>query len=272
MKLDDAKKKGAIALFSEKYKDIVRVVELGDSMELCGGTHVKNTKDIGRIAILRYESKGSNLYRIEGTTDTNVEHLVAESIERYLKGIEKLLSKAKIILEKAKEKEMDLDFDVVIDSSNLNSFKDIVYNKNQLAYVTEEVRKLEKNYKKAKSNYEGKNVKKYLENLEEINNKKLIILEFNDFDTSLLKEIADNLINEIKDGLVFIVNRHTSSLNFICRSSIDIDAGLLVKKVSNIAGANGGGSKTFAQGGGRDITKLKEVLEVVKNTLKGDQL
>lgn len=270
MKLEDAKKKGAIALFSEKYKDIVRVVELGDSLELCGGTHVKNTKDIGRIAILKYESKGSNLYRIEGTTDTNIEHLVAESTTHYLKEIEKLLSKAKQILEKAKEKDLDLDFDIVIGKSNLSSFKDVVYNKNQLAYVKEEVRKLEKNYKKAKSNYEGKNVKKYLESLEEVNNKKLIILEFNDFDTALLKEIADNLINEIKEGLVFIVNKHTSSMNFICRSSIDIDAGFLIKKVSNIAGANGGGSKTFAQGGGRDITKLNEVLEVVRSTLKGD--
>ena len=270
MPLDEAKKKGAIALFSEKYKDIVRVVELGDSMELCGGTHVKNTKDIGIIAILKYESKGSNVYRIEGTTDTNVENLVAKSIEHYLKEIEKLLSKAKLILEKAKEKGLYLAFDVVINSSNLNSFKDIVYNKNQLAYVTEEVRELEKKYKRAKSNYEGKNIKKYLENLEEINNKKLIILEFNDFDTSLLKEIADNLINEIKEGLVFIVNKHISSLNFICRSSIDIDAGFLVKKVSNMTGANGGGSKSFAQGGGKDITKLEDVLKVVRDILRGD--
>ena len=104
--------------------------------------------------------------------------------------------------------------------------------------------------------------------MEEINNKKLIVLEFEDFDTSLIKEIADNLINEIKEGLVFIVNKHSSSLNFICRSSIDIDAGFLVKRVSNIAGASGGGSKTFAQGGGRDVSKLKDVLDTVRNTLK----
>ena len=79
--------------------------------------------------------------------------------------------------------------------------------------------------------------------------KKLIILEFDDFDISLLKGIADNLINEMGEGLVFIVNKHSDSVNFICRSNIDVNAGLLVKRASNISLANGGGSATFAQGG-----------------------
>ena len=268
MSLDKAKEMGAIALFTEKYKDIVRVVRLGDSLELCGGTHVKNTKDIKRIALLKYESKGSNLYRIEGTTDTNIERLIAGNIEHYLKEIEKLLSKAKTILEKAKEKGVELNFDVVIDNSELDSYQDIVYNKNQLAYVQEEVRRLEKDYKKIKSNYEGSNTSKYMEKMEKINDKKLIILEFDDFDISLLKGIADNLINEMGEGLVFIVNKHSDSVNFICRSNIDVNAGLLVKRASNISLANGGGSATFAQGGGKTLKYLKEIYKMVRDELK----
>ena len=72
MPLEEAKQKGAMALFEDKYDNIVRVVSMGSSIELCGGTHVKNTKDIERIAILSIENKGSNTYRIEGTTSSNI--------------------------------------------------------------------------------------------------------------------------------------------------------------------------------------------------------
>ena len=268
MPIEEAKNKGAIALFTEKYKDIVRVVGVGDSLELCGGTHVKNTSDIEKIAILRIESKGSNLYRIEGTTAGNVERLVAGAVENYVVEIEKLLSKAKDILERAKQKGVDLEFDVVLDQAGMSSYSDIVYNKNQLAYVQNEVRKLEKNYKKIKSNYEDSNTSQYMENLEIINDKKLIILKFEKFDMALLKEIADNLVNELKEGLVFIANINGNSVNYICRSSNDINAGLLVKRAANMSLANGGGSATFAQGGGKTTEHLDEIFEMIRNELK----
>lgn len=268
MPIEEAKDKGAIALFTEKYKDIVRVVGVGDSLELCGGTHVKNTSDIEKIAILRIESKGSNLYRIEGTTAGNIEKLVAGAIENYVVEIKKLLSKAKDILERAKQKGVDLEFGVVLDQVGMSSYSDIVYNKNQLAYVQSEVRKLEKSYKKIKSNYEDSNTSQYMENLEVINDKKLIILKFEKFDMVLLKEIADNLVNEMKEGLVFIANINGESVNFICRSSNGINAGLLVKRASNMSLANGGGSATFAQGGGKTTEHLDEVFEMIRNELK----
>ena len=270
MSLDEAKEKGAIALFTEKYKDIVRVVELGDSLELCGGTHVKNTKDIESIAILRYESKGSNLYRIEGTTATNVKKQVAMVVEHYLIEVEKLLSKAKTILEKAEAKGVELDFNVALDNSEVSSFKDIVYNKNQLAYVQKEVRELEKKYKKSKINYESAKIDEYLDKKEEVNGKNLVLLEFEEFNMEILKSIADNVGNAIKNCVVFIINKHKDSVNFICRSNSSINAGLLVKSASNICLANGGGSATFAQGGGKDISKIDEVKKMVHVTLKGE--
>ena len=268
MPINEAKDMGAVALFTEKYKDIVRVVGVGDSLELCGGTHVKNTKDIEKVAILKIESKGSNLYRIEGTTANNIEKLVSGVTSHYVEEIGKLLEKAKGILDRAKQKGVDLKFDLILDAIGASSYRDIVNSKNQLAYVQNEVRQLEKSYKKIKTNYEDSNTSKYMENLEVINDKKLIILKFEKFDMSLLKEIADNLVNEMKEGLVFIANTNGDSVNFICRSSIDVNAGLLVKRASNMSMANGGGSATFAQGGGKTVEHLDEIFEMIRNELK----
>mgnify|MGYP003296353787 CR=1 FL=1 len=99
MSLEEAKAMGAMALFTEKYKDVVRVVKLGDSIELCGGTHVRNTLDIGRIAILKLESKGSNLYRIEAVTGSRIEASISEGVSVYVEEISKQIAKAKEILD-----------------------------------------------------------------------------------------------------------------------------------------------------------------------------
>ena len=87
MNIDDAKKMGAMALFGEKYGDKVRVVKFGDSIELCGGTHVTNTSDIKRFAIKSIESKGLNIFRIEAVCDTNLETELFSIIKPYNDGI-----------------------------------------------------------------------------------------------------------------------------------------------------------------------------------------
>ena len=73
MPIDKAKQLGAMALFNEKYGDTVRVVKIGKSIELCGGTHASNTSDIKNLAIYSCESKGSNIYRIEAATSDKIE-------------------------------------------------------------------------------------------------------------------------------------------------------------------------------------------------------
>ena len=70
-----------MALFSEKYGDIVRVVKIGKSMELCGGTHTTNSKEVGRFAITSCESKGSNVYRIEAATGDKIEGILFNIIK-----------------------------------------------------------------------------------------------------------------------------------------------------------------------------------------------
>lgn len=268
MPLEEAKKLGAMALFSEKYKDIVRVVKIGDSIELCGGTHAKNTMDIGRFAIVKLESKGSNLYRIEATTSEMIEELIGEVIKNYVEEIKKLLNKAKMILDSAKEEKIDLDFDLMLDQSGMSSYADIIYNKNQLAYVQNEVRLLEKKYNEEKVKNQSSNLDEYLSVAQTYNDITAIVTRTDNKEIIVLKEIVDNLINKIGKGFVFIANEKDGNVNFICRSSCDINAGLIVKRASQMSDGNGGGSPTFAQGGGKTVEHLNEIFEVIKQDLK----
>ena len=139
MPLDKAKQLGAMALFNEKYSSMVRVVKMGKSMELCGGTHTSNTGNIKKFAIYSYESKGSNTYRIEACTNTRIENTLYDIIKPYNDETIKLLMKARGILDEAKKYGITLDFDVELDNIKANSYKDIVYNQNKLSYVQTEV-------------------------------------------------------------------------------------------------------------------------------------
>ena len=128
MPIDKAKQLGAMALFSEKYGDMVRVVKIGKSIELCGGTHVANTKEIENFAIYTCESKGSNVYRIEATTGSRSEMALYEAIKPYNDEMVKLLTKAKGIVDDANSMDIDINFNVNIDNSNPTCYKDIIVN------------------------------------------------------------------------------------------------------------------------------------------------
>lgn len=269
MPLEEAKKLGAMALFNEKYKDIVRVVQIGDSIELCGGTHVKNTSEIEKFAIIKLESKGSNLYRIEATTKHNVEQLVGEVVKSYTEEIRKYLSKAKSILDEAQSLGIDLEFNVVLDQEGTSSYKDIIYSKNELAYVQNEVRLLEKKLKDEKVKLESNNIDEYLNNVEEINGVKAVLLRTSGKETNVLKSLADALINMLGKSLVFIANVNDGNVMFICRSSCDIHAGLTVKRASQLSDGNGGGSPTFAQGGGKTIENLDKIFNLIREDIEG---
>lgn len=268
MPLEEAKKLGAMALFNEKYKDIVRVVQIGDSIELCGGTHVKNTSEIEKFAIIKLESKGSNLYRIEATTKHNVEQLVGEVVKSYTEEIRKYLSKAKSILDEAQSLGIDLEFNVVLDQEGTSSYKDIIYSKNELGYVQNEVRLLEKKLKDEKVKLESNNIDEYLNNVEEINGVKTVLLRTSGKETNVLKSLADALINMLGKSLVFIANVNDGNVMFICRSSCDIHAGLTVKRASQLSDGNGGGSPTFAQGGGKSIENLDKIFNLIRENIE----
>ena len=270
MPLEKAKQIGAMALFSEKYKDMVRVVKIGKSVELCGGTHTSNTNNIGRLAIYNCESKGSNVYRIEAVTGEKIESTLHEIIKSYNDEKLKLLLKAREILESARNKGIKLDFEVDITNDKPTSYKDVIYNRNELQYVHHEVKELEKEYYSILEKNTLQNLDIYKEKLEVINGVNAIIMRQNNKDINLLKSIADSLLNEIKDGVIFFSNvKDDGSVNFICKSNSKVKAGPLVKEASQTAGGNGGGSPTFAQGGGKSSDELdrieKDIVKAIKS-------
>mgnify|MGYP004614857005 FL=1 len=272
MPIDKAKQLGAMALFTEKYGDVVRVVKMGKSIELCGGTHANNTKDIKKFAIFSYESKGSNVYRIEAVTNTKIDQTLFDIIKPYNDEMIKLLMKAKNILEDAKKMDISLEFDVEIDNSKPTSYKDIIFNQNELNYIQQEVKELEKKYLKLREQKTLNNLDEYRNHIKNYGSTKALIMEVKHKDVDLLKTIADTLINEMEKGLIFFVNiKEDNSVNFLCRSNCDINAGYVVKEASQISLGNGGGSKTFAQGGGKTNMKLTEVYTNLEKIIKNEQ-
>lgn len=264
MTLEDAKKTKAMALFSEKYKNQVRVVTIGDSKELCGGTHIKNTSEIKKIAIFNVESKGSNIYRIEAVTNDKIEDKLMEVIKPYNDEKIKLLMKARNIISKAKAEGIFLDFDIQIDNKEPESYCDLVSERNELEYTQVEVKELEKKYQQEKQKQALKNTAIYEDRIEEIHGVKVLLMQLEDQDNTVLKNIIDDLLNNMGKGLILFANCKGENVNFIARSNIDCSAGDIVKMASQLSSGNGGGSQTFAQGGGKTTKHISEIFDKIR--------
>lgn len=271
MPLDKAKKLGAMALFSEKYGKNVRVVKIGKSIELCGGTHATNTKEIEKFAIYNCESKGSNIYRIEATTGSKIESIIYDTIKPYTDEKVKLLIKAREILEEARNNGIKLEFDVDINNDKPESYKDIIFNRNELQYVHQEVKDLEKKYFEIKEKQTLQNLDIYREHIKVINNVETLIMKLDNKDTNLLKSIADELINEMNNAFIFFINiKEDNSVNFIAKSTSFVNAGLIVKDASISSNGNGGGSPKFAQGGGKTSENIDEIIKHIEKVINNE--
>lgn len=272
MPIDKAKQIGAIALFNEKYGDVVRVVKIGKSIELCGGTHAANTRDIGHFAIYSYESKGSNLYRIEAATGGKIEDALYNIIKPYNDETIKLLMKAKGILDEAKEVGIQLNFDVDIEHPKPVSYKDIIFNRNELQYVQQEVRDLEKKFQQLREKQVLSNLDVYREHIKDYNGTFGLLMTVENKDVNLLKRVADAMIEEMGTGFVFFANiKDDGSINFLSRSSCHANSGLIVKDAAVSSNGNGGGSPTFAQGGGKTKDALPKIYTHIEKVLRDEK-
>ena len=259
MDINKAKEQGAMALFSEKYSDKVRVVTIGESKELCGGTHIKNTSEIKKLAIYLVKSIGSNIYRIEAATNDRIEETLLKSIKSYNDEKIKLLMKAKNIIRDAHNQGIELEFNVDIKTNPPLSYKDIIFEKNELEYTQEEVKNLEKKYKEAKEKIENDNLSKYLDNVKEYDNYKYLVIKVENKDNDIVKSLIDNLFNQINNGFVLIVNVKENNINYFLKSNNINSKDLLTKVLTKLNG-KGGGSNTFSQGSSPKQDNLDEVL------------
>ena len=108
----------------------------------------------------------------------------------------------------------------------------------------------------------------YREHIKEINGIKVLIMRLNNKDINLLKSIADTIINDMKNGFIFFINEKGENVNFIAKSNSFVNAGLIVKDAAISSNGNGGGSPTFAQGGGKTTDKIDEIIKHIEKVIR----
>lgn len=247
MNINDAKEKGAMALFGEKYGNEVRVVSMGDySVELCGGTHLTNTSQVGLFKILSEGGVAAGVRRIEAITG----HAVYE----YLTNRDNMINEVCSAL-KTKE-------DNLVQRAN---------------HLVEENKALAKELHETKTKLNLQSVDSLLDAKVEINGVNLLCAKFEDIDMNTLKETADTLRDKVGSGVVVLSNVADNKVNFVVTATQDviekgIHSGNIVREVAKIANGKGGGRPNMAQAGATDVSKVDEALsyasEVVKSQVK----
>lgn len=241
--LAEAKARGAVAMFGEKYGEEVRVIDFpGVSMELCGGTHVNNTAEIGVFKIISEAGVSSGVRRIEAVSGA--------SVLDYL-NVRDQVTKDLCFRFKIKPEEIP-DRITTLQTELRNSEKTIQTLKSQLAIVKSD---------------------SLLPTAETVGEHKIIVAQLEDVDPEPLKDAAERLLQKIgngavvlgsipEEGKVSIVAAFSSEVN-----KKGIQAGKFVGNVAKICGGGGGGKPNLAQAGGRDASKLPQALETAKNDL-----
>ncbi|XFA99540.1 alanine--tRNA ligase [Candidatus Izemoplasma sp. B36] len=261
--VDEAKEKGAIAEFGEKYEEKVRMIDLKYTLDLCGGTHVENIKDIKDFAIKSISSIGSGIYRIEGVTNKTVKNL-SDSLEGLNQDINNLIDKANKILLKAKKANIDITFDFNKEIETYGSYQDVMNKRKLLQLAQTKVKELEKSYNKIKE-------QKSLESVTDFSDMTYgnkIIGEVKNLSGNALKQLVDDLAAKLEDGLVLLASNLGKKVIFVCKSNNpEYNAGKLVKGAAIICSGNGGGRPDFAQAGGKDPSKIKDAIEYVKGAV-----
>lgn len=263
--LEEAKKTGAMALFGEKYGKEVRVVNIGNwSKEFCAGTHVANTRDIKELAISSVESIGSGIYRITAYTSDHAMQLLKASLNNINADLAAVMNKANELLSQIKaigansKVVMNEDYDL-----DVFGYKYVIELRKKVLAAKEYVKNLTKEYNELNSKNALGELNTYLKDL----NGNILVTVVKDVDASLLKQIADALLNKIGKGLVFIANVVGDKIVFVCKQNDRYNAGNLVKMAAQICGGNGGGKADIAQAGGKDISKLDEAITKIKEEI-----
>jgi len=245
----EAKKMGAMALFGEKYGDVVRVVDVnGWSTEFCGGTHVKNTAQLGCFKILSESSVAAGIRRIEGTTGYGVLNLLDERTEMLHK---------------------------VADALKVNNMKDLPL---RAVAVASEVKALSKELDAAKAAAAASKIDGLFEAAEDVNGIKILTAYFSGTAPEALRSMAEKVRDKAPNTVAALVGSTDGKITLAVacgKGALDagLKAGVLVKQVAAIAGGNGGGKPDFAMAGLKDENKIDEALNavagIVKNVLEG---
>ena len=243
---DDALKAGALAMFGEKYEDIVRVVDVpGVSMELCGGTHVRRTSEVGNFKIISELGISSGIRRIEA--------LSGQLVLDYLKERDETVSKLSDLL-KASPTQL-LERVNYLQSELINKNKEIQKMKGEIAYFK---------------------YSSLISSVKKIGLFPLIISKIDGLDGGSLQSAALDLTSQLGDKSAVVLGgipeRENRKLLFVVSLGDDLvkrglHAGKLISDIAKICSGGGGGKPNFAQAGAKDIDKLDEALEYARNDI-----
>ncbi len=234
---EEAQSRGAVALFGEKYGDEVRVVKMGDvSMELCGGTHVHASGDIGLFLIVSESSVAAGVRRIEAVCGSSAYRRARES--------EDILAEAESALNVAREQIVE-----------------------RIHQMIDERKKAEKELARLKGALAADRTDDMLAKAVDVDGVKVLAARLDDHDAPHLRQTADSLKAKLKSAVVVIGGVSEGKVILIAGVTKDltnrIHAGELVKDVARIVGGGGGGRPDMAQAGGKDVAKLMDALEQV---------
>ena len=240
--LNEAKEMGAIGLFEDKYHDEVRVLSMGDySRELCGGTHVSNTSEISMFKILSESGISNGIRRIEAITGPAVLKYLNELKDEQEEIAKELKSNKEEILQKIK--------------LNIKSLKE----------ANKEIEKLEHDMAKDQ-------IADIMGSVKNKNGINYVIKKFEGVDVNTLRDLADEVRNKVGSVVVLFATVNDGKLNFVCAVSKDlvekkIAAGKIIKEIAKVAGGGGGGRPDMATAGAKDINKVGEALNKLRELL-----
>ena len=238
MSLDDAQKTGAMMLFGEKYGDEVRVLEIGSSKELCGGTHVGRTGDIGSLKIISEGGVAAGIRRVEAVTGRNALN--------FLQGLEDKINEAATILK--------------------THPGDLV---NRVAQLQESLRQAERELDKVNSKLAASQGDELATQAIDVNGLKVLAARLDGADAQVLRETMDALKAKLKTAAIVLASVQGDKVSLIAGVTADsigkVKAGDLVNFVAQQVGGKGGGKPEMAMAGGTDPSKLGAALAGVKD-------
>ncbi|MDA3845929.1 MAG: alanine--tRNA ligase [Vallitaleaceae bacterium] len=243
MAIDEAKKKGAMALFGEKYGDSVRVVSMGDySMELCGGTHISNTSEAGLIKIISEQGVAAGVRRIEALT--------SDAAINYYKEQEALVSDIAGLIK--------VDKQAVIQKIE-----------NMLA----DIKSLQSENEKLKSKLATGAVDDLINQIEKIGPVEILVTRVPDTDMNGLREMGDQFKQKLTNGIVVLITASEGKVNLLAMVSdeaikLGAHAGHIIKEVASVVGGGGGGRPNMAQAGGKLPEKINDALAKAKEVIQ----
>lgn len=238
--LNKAKELGAAALFGEKYGEVVRMIAIGEySKELCGGTHVRNSSEIGMFKILGESGVAAGVRRIEAIT--------GKKVYEYIVGMDERL---KTISNMVKSTPRDIEL--------------------KLETMQEEIKNLKSENEHLKNKLAASSMDDILNSVIDIQGINVIIYKITNLDMNSLRSFGDKLKDRLGSGLIVLASEYEGKVNLIAMATDDviqkgIHAGNIIKEVARKADGGGGGRSNMAQAGAKSPSKIDEALSIVKD-------